>query len=694
MSLNLIFVVHNHQPVGNFDFVFAQAADDAYLPFLRLLLEYPELKIGLHTSGCLWDWFIHQRPEYIELARELISRGQVEILGGAYYEPILSLIPPEDIKSQFARMDGFITETFGVEARGFWCAERVWEPALPFFLKDTGKQYTLLDDNHFLSSGFSGDSLNRPYRTSHLGSSITIFPISERMRYLIPFGKVSDIEDYLRPLAGGNKRSVVIFGDDGEKFGMWPGTEKWVWREGWMKSFFEMLMENKDWLKTIHPAEYLERFPPSEEAFLPATSYREMTGWALPAPASRDFETLWNAVKDDPSRESERRFLRGGHFENFLAKYPESARMHREMLYVSGILREHAGKLEKHIVNEANKLLHQGQCNCAYWHGVFGGLYLNYLRHAVYRNLLAAKRLIKDRLGSLPDGSAPGFARLSGSGIEVELDLNSGTVEAVDYLPAASRITDVLSRKYEAYHDKIDSGTASHGTNESTGSIHEKVGPKEGGLIDVLVYDRRTRRSFDVFLVKPGVDAAALAGGRVHYLDSSESTDWSSEIEKGNAKLEGRIDLANDSGFLIAEKIIEMEPGKPAIRCKLRLDLTNLSGKLSAGIGIEWNFGLMAGNAPDRYYEYGSEKKPLISLGSHTGTGAFHLVDEWQGFRITIESGLECTFFYYPIETVSASEGGLERTYQGSSVVLYREEEIAAGAAPLEWEFMVSISPV
>jgi alpha-amylase len=43
--------------------------------------------------------------------------------------------------------------------------------------------------------------------------------------------------------------------------------------------------------------------------------------------------------------------------------------------------------------SEARRELYRGQCNCSYWHGVFGGLYLGHLRFAVYKHLLAAERL-------------------------------------------------------------------------------------------------------------------------------------------------------------------------------------------------------------------------------------------------------------------------------------------------------------
>ena len=39
---------------------------------------------------------------------------------------------------------------------------------------------------------------------------------------------------------------------------------------------------------------------------------------------------------------------------------------------------------------EARRELYRAQCNCPWWHGTFGGLYLPHLRHAVYRHLINA----------------------------------------------------------------------------------------------------------------------------------------------------------------------------------------------------------------------------------------------------------------------------------------------------------------
>ena len=62
-KVNFTIVLHNHQPVGNFERVFAEAYDAAYRPFLDVLERYPAVKIGLHVSGCLLDWIEDNRPE-------------------------------------------------------------------------------------------------------------------------------------------------------------------------------------------------------------------------------------------------------------------------------------------------------------------------------------------------------------------------------------------------------------------------------------------------------------------------------------------------------------------------------------------------------------------------------------------------------------------------------------------------------
>jgi len=46
--INLCLGIHNHQSVGNFDFVFEEAYQKSYLPFLVLLENHVHAHLPLH----------------------------------------------------------------------------------------------------------------------------------------------------------------------------------------------------------------------------------------------------------------------------------------------------------------------------------------------------------------------------------------------------------------------------------------------------------------------------------------------------------------------------------------------------------------------------------------------------------------------------------------------------------------------
>ncbi len=137
-KLRLIFALHNHQPVGNFDEVFESTYRTSYLPFLELAREYSELHFALHTSGPLLEWLVEHHPEYVGALRDWAARGRVEILGGALYEPILPNIPARDRVGQIRDYSRYLEEQLGQRVRGMWLPERVWEQSLASSLAEAG----------------------------------------------------------------------------------------------------------------------------------------------------------------------------------------------------------------------------------------------------------------------------------------------------------------------------------------------------------------------------------------------------------------------------------------------------------------------------------------------------------------------------------------------------------------------------
>ena len=147
--ISLGLVMHNHQPVGQADHVFEEIYERAYEPMVAALERHPGVRLGLHYTGSLLDWLREHKPEFMARIRALVARGQVEVLSGGYYEPILPSIPDDDKHSQIIKLTEAVGHDFGYEATGMWLAERVWEPTLPTYLHRAGIEWTVLDDIHF-----------------------------------------------------------------------------------------------------------------------------------------------------------------------------------------------------------------------------------------------------------------------------------------------------------------------------------------------------------------------------------------------------------------------------------------------------------------------------------------------------------------------------------------------------------------
>ncbi len=288
--IRLCLVLHNHQPIGNFDHVFEQAFQDSYLPFLEVFERYQGLKISLHTSGPLMEWLAERHGEYLDRVKNLVAAGRVEIIGGPFYEPILTMLPGRDRIGQITTYTKWLGERFATDVQGMWMPERVWEQSLAADLVDAGMKYTLLDDFHFKNAGLTEDELHGYYITEDDGRVLSIFPGSERLRYLIPFADPQQTIDYLGQIAHDHPGAVVVFGDDGEKFGTWPDTKKHVYDNGWLRKFFDALSHNSEWIHTTTLAEASANVPPRGSIYLPDGSYREMTEWALPTDVQMQYE--------------------------------------------------------------------------------------------------------------------------------------------------------------------------------------------------------------------------------------------------------------------------------------------------------------------------------------------------------------------------------------------------------------------
>jgi alpha-amylase len=688
-KFQLVLLIHAHQPVGNFEDVLERCYAQSYLPFVDVLARHPRVRIGLHYSGPLLEWIERAHPEYFEKLRRLVGNGQVEIAGGGFYEPILAVIPPKDCHSQITRLADYVEKHFEARPHGAWLAERIWEPQLPSNLAPAGVEYTLVDDNHFLGAGFELDQLHGYYLAEDQRHTVKVLPGLKALRYLIPFRGVGDVIEFLRGEAGRHPGGFAAMGDDLEKFGSWPGTYDHCYKNGWLDSLFTALDQSAEWLETSTPGGAVASHAPLGRADLPTASYSEMMEWALPTVARARYHGL---VDEFSSRSDVMPFLRGGIWRGFFTKYSESNLLHKKMLHVSEKLQKLAEsrRRDKTFLDgrkEAATLLLQGQCNDAYWHGVFGGLYSPHLRTALWRSLIEAEA-IADRL----EHRKAHFAKVTK--IDFDADgrediyftsdryaallqpADGGTISALDCRSSKTALVNSLMRRPEAYHAALREASAKNAQGPQ--SIHDQKRMKEEGLDRWLHYDRWPRHAFRVLL---------FGRGKSYQDCVTASLDPDSAIAGGNYRVteltSERVKLTSEeSPDWPVEKIIAFNRTETGFDVHCDVTVRRVAqGAASVYIGIETVVNFLAPSAPDRYFLSNGQRFPLRWAASVRAPD-LRVVDEWQGVRVTLAAPTARDFWVAPIETVSEAEDGFERIYQGSQIIAVWPVEVSPGG---EW---------
>ena len=701
--VTLLLAIHNHQPVGNLEEVFALAFGRCYAPVLAIVARHPHIRVALHYSGPLLDWLEANQPGYLRDLEHQVAAGQVELLGGGFYEPVLAALPLRDARGQVRMMSEYWQARTGVRPGGLWLTERIWDPGLPATLAGTGLAYTLVDDSHLRYAGLQDRRFSGYYLTEKGGDALAIFPIDKRLRYLIPFAPAEQVIEDIAAEADG---TVLTYGDDGEKFGLWPHTYEWVIERGWLDRFLGLLEGAADRVRSATPGEHLAAHPPTGRIYLPTASYEEMMEWALPADAILVYETLRRDLERRGELERYGPFVRGGVWENFLVKYPESNQMHKRMLLVSERLAaaEAAAVAEPRLA-PARRALYQGQCNCAYWHGLFGGLYVNYLRHANYTHLIRADRLLDEIEGAAitlrtVDYDRDGLDELVATTpdlVAIVKPGGGGALVELDWKPGELNILDTISRKREAYHeglhDSADPGAASAASGEGIVSIHDLPRQVPETVLGALVTDRHLSHSFLDHLWLPDTTCERVEhAGEVAMIDlagvpyaveatAAGPTGWSATLAWHGPALGTRVALRKRYSAPTAE-------GGLAVAYTLHHEA---DAPRALWFAVECNLALLAGCAPDRYFEFeaadgsvcaapGARECHLASRAALERLAAVTLVDEYARVRVCLASTVPFDLWRFPVETISRSESGYQRTYQESALYCHWRITLAPGA--------------
>jgi len=658
-TTKLLFGIHMHQPVDNFDWVIKHGVEVCYGPFFEVMSKYPEFRFSVHCSGWLMEKVQELHPKLYRQIMTLVKKGSIELFSAGYYEPILSTIPSEDRVAQIKMLNDSIKSDFKQTPKGLWLTERVWESSLIPDLNKAGIKYTVMDDYHFQCAGFDEDILDGYYMSEEGGKEIGLFPISKKLRYAIPFLSVDSAIQAIKSYDRKENSAAIIF-DDAEKFGMWPGTHEWVYEKGWLDTFVQAVLADEA-IETMQYGEYYEQERTRGIAYLPNVSYYEMGEWSLRADDALKLEDFKQEMGHDRYEEEGVKFLKGGIWKNFFVKYEESNRIHKRTLELSKA-RESVKK------PKFDAALYKAQTNDVLWHGVFGGLYLPNLRDNAYKYIIEAENvrygkksvLVSDR------NELDGYDKVKAVTAKCIFRFDAahgGQLVEFDNRKACFNWQNTLTRRKEAYHQRLledQSVDEVPVAEDGIDTIHHASVDADDTLRDAIIYDWYLKNSF-----VDHISDEHFNGDNFRHCNFHEFGDFSNQAFDVSLSKK-RVTFSRDGGLYFPDKVkTNLEkvytPKKNGFDFEISLS-TEAEG--SFNYVLEHNF---------HFADYGTiiiNGEPLAEDGCITQTKTLEIYDAHLKQNIIMELDQACDIYYFQLKTLSQSEHGFDLSVQGISLAM------------------------
>jgi len=440
-KVKLIFGTSNTVPSGETEILFEDAYQKAFKPFLTAIYNHPEILPTLFYAGPLLEWLEKKHPEFHTVLSEMMSRKNIEMLGGGYWDPMLPLVPAPDRVGQIEVMTTYLRKKFGKRSRGSWITSQVWEAHLASSLRASGMDYVFLSERAFPAvPSFHPES---PVIAEDQGKTVVIFPVMDSLADRFLKVPPEHILESLRTLNPSEDKEVVVsLILDGRLLGG-DGNYSVCYEEKWLERFFEAVHRSRDWLECVHPGRYIRNAHYSRaKMYVPGPTYASLMRWSRTGNGKQ--------TANDNSRPSP-------FYRDFLTRYRESGLLYAKMMHIEVLTNQLRG--DKYRKRNAKEELWRGQEHYAYWHGPSGGIYNSRLRHAAYSALIEAEKATRERgifkaaLSSV-DFDMDGQKEFLYNGLNFNAYVHSvgGALFELDYLPVSRNYLATFSRYPEDYH--------------------------------------------------------------------------------------------------------------------------------------------------------------------------------------------------------------------------------------------------
>ena len=417
-KISLILGSHAKVPFGAESAEFEKIYFERLKPFISALYRYPRIQAVLHYSGVLLHWIERSHPELLMLIEDMISRRQVELLGGGFYEPILPIIPSQDKIGQTELLTTYLRKQFGRRPLGCWIPDFAWEQNLVSPLAACGIAYTFLSERQFESSGGG----NIPCICEDQGKLIIVFPVMQSLESALEEKSISAVlmaynGDSLS-IKPREKNSVIsIFPEN--PYAAAGETSDCIWNR-----FFEELSLCENFVDTALPGKILKNLSGLKKRYFPDS----------------------NGSGGAPAR-------------GFIIDHPEAAGIYSKMIFTNVLISQLRGDKSRKLT--AREDIWKAQCGDLYCREGKTGLHNHMLRNAAYNALIKAEIETREKGKFVPslvdfDFNFDGVDDwlFQDSRMNCYVQAQGGGIFEIDYLPKAWNYLDTCSDRI-AFSDRL-----------------------------------------------------------------------------------------------------------------------------------------------------------------------------------------------------------------------------------------------
>ena len=177
--------LHLYQPANQQKDILASVVQQSYRPLINYIYNNNKVNLTINITGSLLELF--DRDGYydlIEMLKDSVFKGKIEITGSAKYHAILPLITKREIERQIVANDETLRKYLGnnVVTKGFFAPEMAVNQELMPIISSLGYEWIVLDEISY-NGGNKYPNSTSLYVDKHSG--VTFFFRNRRISTLI-----------------------------------------------------------------------------------------------------------------------------------------------------------------------------------------------------------------------------------------------------------------------------------------------------------------------------------------------------------------------------------------------------------------------------------------------------------------------------------------------------------------------------